>query len=121
MSGLFNNTFNVSEPELEDFAAMKLKSATSNISKKDYYDLFELLNVYTFVELIGFHSKNYPNYDLAGTLKSLSDFKTVELEDKESEILGLESWDIVKNRMSTEIKNYIRMLQQERINAEKKG
>jgi len=102
---------------LEDIGAMKIQAAVNRVSKKDYYDLFELLNVYTFAELIDFYSKMYTNHDVGGTLKSLSDFSEVDL-DEEPISLREVSWDFIKDRISTEIRNYIHLLQQRKIDAE---
>jgi len=102
---------------LEDIGAMKIHAAASRASKKDYYDLFELLNVYTFAELINFYSIMYSNYDIAGTLKSLSDYGETDL-DEEPTSLRSTTWVEIKNKISLEIKNYIQILQQRKINAE---
>ena len=102
---------------LEDIGAMKIQAAASRVSKKDYYDLFELLNVYTFAEMIDFYSKMYTNNDVASTLKSMSDFGEVDLEEEPMSLRQV-NWDQIKERVSTEIRNYIHLLQQRKINAE---
>jgi len=96
---------------------MKIHAAANRVSKKDYYDLFELLNVYTFAELIDFYSKMYTNYEVGPALKSMSDFSELDL-DEEPVSLRPAGWDIIKDRISTEIKSYIHLLQQKKINAE---
>lgn len=104
---------------LDDIGAMKIHAAASRVSKKDYYDLFELLNVYTFDELIGFFSKMYPNYDIGSTLKSLTNFEENE-SDEDPISLRSVSWELIKEKMSLEIKNYVHSLQQKKLNAESK-
>ena len=71
---------------VEDIAAMKIFAAVNRASKKDYYDLFELLNVYTFAQLISFYVKMYTNYEVASLLKSLSDFEESELEEEPDDL-----------------------------------
>lgn len=113
---------NIFEPlrlsSLKDIGAMKIQAAAGRTAKKDYYDLFELLNVFTFAELIGFFSIMHPNYDVAGTLKSLSNFSEVDLEE---DPVSLKSTDrqTVKDKISMEIRNYIQSLQQKKLDAEK--
>jgi predicted nucleotidyltransferase component of viral defense system len=102
---------------LEDIGAMKIQAAASRVSKKDYYDLFELLNVYTFAELLDFYSKMYANHDVGSMLKSMTDFSELD-QDEEPVSLRTVSWDIIKDRISTEIRNYIHLLQKRKINAE---
>jgi hypothetical protein len=41
---------------VEDIAAMKINSTMNRGSKKDFYDIYELLNHFTFQELISFYS-----------------------------------------------------------------
>lgn len=103
---------------LKDIGAMKVQAAASRTSKKDYYDLFELLNVFTFAELIGFFSIMHPNYDVAGTLKSLSNFSEADLEEGPVSLKSI-NWQTVKDRISLEIRNYIQFLQQKKLDAEK--
>jgi hypothetical protein len=102
---------------LRDIAAMKIHAAASRALRKDSYDLFELLNVYTFAELIDFHLTMYPNYDVWGILKSLSDFSEVDL-DNDPESLRDINWDLVKEKIAMEIKNYVHSLQQKKSDAE---
>jgi predicted nucleotidyltransferase component of viral defense system len=102
---------------LKDIGAMKIQAVASRISKKDYYDVFELLNVYTFADLIEFYTKMYPNHDIASVLKSMSDFKEADLEEAPISLRSI-SWDVIKEKLSTEIKNYIHVLQQKKIGAE---
>jgi hypothetical protein len=100
-----NQTKSVQLFPTEDAAASTILNTVKSYSKKDYYVLYELLNVFTFAELIGFYSRKYPNHDLASVLKSLSDFHEVELED--NTILTPVSWDTIKDKFSKEIRNYI--------------
>ena len=51
---------NIRFAHIEDIAAMKLEAITSRNTKKDFYDIAELLNKYTLVELLKFYSKKYP-------------------------------------------------------------
>jgi hypothetical protein len=102
---------------LEDIAAMKIFATANRASKKDYYDLFELLNVYTFAQLIAFYVKMYTNYEVASLIKSLSGFEENDLE-REPETLRQVTWETVKSRVSEEIRNYVHALQQEQVKAE---
>ena len=96
---------------MHEFAAITLNSIFSSLSKKAYFDLHELLNVYTFAEVIDIYSQLYPYNDLAGTLKSLSNFNEVELAEENGGLRPVD-WDSLKDKISAEIKNYIRLLQQ---------
>lgn len=97
---------------IEAKAALKLKSTIESASKKDYYELFELLNVFTFAELIRFFENTYPNISLISVLKSLSNFLEVELEDTSTSLSA--DWDKIKHRFAKEIKDHVNMLCAER-------
>ena len=45
---------------LEDIAGMKMQAITSRKRKKDFWDIYELLNYFTFAELIDFGLKRNP-------------------------------------------------------------
>ena len=96
---------------------MKIQAVTSRVSKKDYYDVFELLNVYTFADLVDFYKKMYPNHDIASVLKSMSDFKEADSEEEPISLRSI-SWDLIKEKLSIEIKNYIHTLQQKKAGAD---
>ena len=103
---------------LDDIGAMKIHAAANRVSKKDYYDLFELLNVYTFAELVALYTKMFTNYEVASLLKSLSNFTENDLEEDPVSLRAV-SWEAIKDKMSEEIKGYINMLQQSKIEAKK--
>lgn len=65
---------------VEDIAAMKLNAIANRGSKKDFWDLYELMQHYSRDELLGFHHKKYPQSSLWSVEKSLSYFEDAEAE-----------------------------------------
>jgi len=104
---------------LNDIAAMKILAASNRGSKKDYYDLHELLNVYTFAELIDLFKVMYPNYGIAGIIKSIADFNDAESEDDPISLKKV-AWINVKENIAKEIRDFIHSLQQQKQIAESK-
>lgn len=51
---------NIRMAHVGDIAAMKFDTITDRATKKDYYDIAEILNSYTFEELLGFYEEKYP-------------------------------------------------------------
>lgn len=92
-----------------DIAAMKLEAIASRGSKKDFVDLYVLLEKYSLTDLITFFEKRYSNveYNKLHLLKSLSYFVDAE-ESGDPVMLNKLDWRTVKDKISTEAKDYIR-------------
>lgn len=66
---------------IEDIAAMKLEAITSQNTKKDFYDIAELLNHYTIDQLFSFYAERYPYKDIKQVLENFTFFsEDCELE-----------------------------------------
>lgn len=66
---------------IEDIAAMKLEAITSQNTKKDFYDIAELLNHYTIDQLFSFYVERYPYNDIKQVLENFTFFsEDCELE-----------------------------------------
>ena len=73
---------NIRMAAIEDIAAMKLDAITSRATKKDYYDIAELLNKYTFKTLLGFYIEKYPECRTRNVIDIIKDIplRNFELE-----------------------------------------
>jgi len=91
-----------------DIAAMKLEAIASRGSKKDFVDLYVLMEKYSLVELIALFEKRYSNveYNKLHLLKSLSYFADAE-ESGDPVMLKKISWAEVKEKISASAKDYI--------------
>jgi len=82
----------------KDIGAMKLAAITGRGTKKDFIDLFELLQRYSLADLIRFYEQKYPDGSVFLVIKSL-----VYFEDAETEIepfmLRNYSWEQVKTHI----------------------
>jgi len=85
----------------KDIAAMKLSAISQRGEKKDFYDLYYLLNDYSFNEMLLFFSMKYKQTELIHIIKSITYFDDA---DTSFEVQSLKSlnWDKVKNKISTE-------------------
>ena len=90
-----------------DIAAMKIDAISSRGSKKDFIDLYFLLEKYPLKKLLEFFEKKYINikYNKLHILKSL-----VYFEDAESEpmpvMIKKTDWAEVKDLIKKEVKKY---------------
>ena len=82
---------------LPDLAAMKLNAIANRGSKKDFFDLAELLGHFTIQEMIGFFTDKYPSTDPFTVIRSLAWFEDAELEPDPIALAG-QTWIKVKDR-----------------------
>ncbi len=87
---------------IEDIAAMKLNSTMNRGSKKDFFDICELLKHYSFEKLLTFHLKKYDFSSQMIVLKSLIYFEDAE---KEPDPVSTNSttWQSVKTKIREEV------------------
>lgn len=95
---------NVNLADERDIAAMKIDAASSRGSKKDFIDLYFLLEKYSLVELIVFFEKKFSDikYNKLHILKSLVYFSDAEAEPMPM-MLKEVSWQKVKEKISQEV------------------
>lgn len=86
----------------KDIAAMKLSAITNRGTKKDFIDLFYLLNDFTLTEMIGFYNNKYPDASTFMLLKSLYYFDDAEYNEMPSMRDNSSSWDQIKIRIEKE-------------------
>ena len=100
---------NVRLADERDIAAMKIDAVSSRGSKKDFIDIYFLLEKYSLSELIGFFEKKYKKikFNKLHILKSL-----VYFEDAEKEPMPLmikkDGWEQIKKRISKETNKIIK-------------
>jgi hypothetical protein len=80
---------------LPDLTAMKLNAIANRGSKKDFYDVVELLQHYSLTAMLGFFSKKYPNTDPFAVVRSLAWFEEADQEPDPIPMLG-QTWESVK-------------------------
>jgi len=90
----------------KDIVAMKLSAIAQRGSKKDFFDLFELLNLFSLEEILGFYMKKFPNTDTTFLIRSLLYFRDADKQDKLT-ILKPYKWDDVKARINDVVNKFI--------------
>lgn len=96
--------FDVNFADLRDIAAMKIDAISSRGSKKDFVDLYFLLETHSLSELIGFFEKKYHaiSFNMLHILKSLSYFEDAET-DPMPVMLKEGNWDEMKQKIQKEV------------------
>lgn len=91
--------------QVEDIAAMKVSAITGRGTKKDFVDLYFLLQHFTLGEIFQFYWKKYSDASEYLALKSLSYFDDVE-EDASPVMLETVKWEDIKKRIREEVIRY---------------
>ena len=90
---------------IQDIAAMKLAAITGRGSRKDFIDLYFILDSFSLAEIMGFYNEKYPDGSEFLVFKSLLYFDDAELEPM-PKMLKPVDWEAIKNRITTEVKTY---------------
>lgn len=91
---------------LEDIAAMKLSAVTNRGAKKDFFDIYFLLQHYDLATMLSFFREKYPQQELFFMLKSLTYFEDAE-SDIDPDMVIKTEWEAVKIKIETEVKAYL--------------
>lgn len=101
------NIENVRMLSMKDIAPMKLKAVVQRGSKKDFYDIYFLLQFMNLDEIINLFKQKFQQYETFQVIKSLTYFEDAEgyanpiLFDKST------SWETIKNSLKTTVFNYL--------------
>lgn len=91
---IFSDSIRISAEE--EIIAMKIEAITNGGRKKDFWDIHELINDYTFEKMISLHKERYPyGHDKDLIVNSLNDFEKAD-EDFDPICLKGKHWEIIK-------------------------
>jgi predicted nucleotidyltransferase component of viral defense system len=88
----------------KDIAAMKLNAISGRGSKKDFIDLYFILQRYSLSDVISFYNDKYPDGSVFMVLKSLSYFEDADLELSPRMYIDVQ-WDEIKAFISEQLKH----------------
>lgn len=91
----------------KDIAAMKINAIEGRGTKKDFIDVYFLLQHYSLDEVLRFYSEKYPNYSIYRALMSLTYF--VDADSSENPVMFEKvSWEEIKTFINQQVANYER-------------
>lgn len=93
---------------LKDIAAMKLIATSHRPAKRDYIDIFYLLEKFSLKEIFSFAYQKYPNFNSYFSLRALTYFEDLDDPNQRSvKVLDPDfSWQKAKDKIFTEVKRY---------------
>ena len=92
---------------LPDIMAMKMSAVARRGVKKDFWDIAELLDMYSLAEMITFYKAKYASHDIFHLVRSLAYFTDAEKQKEDPDSLKKITWKQVKAKMQTAVKKYL--------------
>lgn len=86
----------------KEIAAMKLSAITNRGTKKDFIDLYYLLQEFSMSQMLSFYRLKYSDNSMFSVLKSLCFFEDAELDIMPKMMDKTLSWEQVKQRINSE-------------------
>jgi len=91
-----------------DISAMKIQAILGRAKKKDFWDLFELLQHYTLQQIIDWHKQKYPSQMLAISIPHAITY-FVDADESESPVsFKNQTWESVKKGISKTVSDYLK-------------
>lgn len=94
---------------LEDIAAMKLAAIIQRGARRDYFDLYVLLQRFTLKQLLALARKKYQGFNEYVALQALVYFEDAERdpEEQRSRLFAQTTWDEVKRVLEQQVKAFV--------------
>ena len=102
--------------QIEDISAMKLEAITTRKEKKDYWDIAELLGIYSLDQLTIFYKERYPWNDLRAVMENLLLFEKCDGQF-DPECLNNKDWPMIKTIITKAFDKFVNH-EKKRINPE---
>jgi predicted nucleotidyltransferase component of viral defense system len=92
----------------KDIAAMKINAILGRGMKKDFWDLFELLKLYSLNDIINFYNQKYPNQQLLISIpNALTYFEDADDSPDPIGLLG-QTWEDVKEFIRARVSDFLK-------------
>ena len=89
----------------KDIAAMKVNAIIGRGTRKDFIDLYVLLQHYSLLEIMAFYKQKYPEFSEYRALLSMTYFEDAEMQDMPKMFIDT-SWDTMKATIIEAVKVY---------------
>ncbi len=90
---------------IPDIIPMKLGAVAGRGAKKDFWDIAELLNLYSIKEMLDFYKQKYTSDDISFVVRSLIYFDDADLQS-DPVSLNNTKWNEVKKKIQSAVKKY---------------
>jgi len=94
--------------QLEEIVAMKLEVISNSGRKKDFWDIHELMEHFSWKEMLSFYKRRYPyGHSLEEVINKLTDFISAD-SDFDPKCLKGKYWELIKLDIEDSIKENLR-------------
>ena len=97
---------NIRLASIQDIAPMKLSAITNRGTKKDFVDVYLLLNYLSLNEMLTLYSKKYPQSSDFFVLRSLTYFEDAD-QNADPEMLIKYNWQTIKKKIIKEVSKIV--------------
>jgi hypothetical protein len=91
----------------KDIAAMKFAAITGRGSRKDFIDIYFLLNEFNLQEMLSFYNKKYLDGSSFLVLKSLTYFDDADI-DPQPNMLKKADWEQIKKSLVVSLESFLK-------------
>lgn len=91
---------------IEDIAAMKLNAICGRGTKKDFYDMYLLLQHFSLPELLGFYEAKFKSDNSWMVIKSLQYFDDADENESPDLIMQFPEWDTMKTTITKTVNQF---------------
>ena len=91
-----------------DISAMKIQAILGRGQKKDFWDLYELLQHYPLQQLIDWHKQKYPSQMIAISIPNAITYFTDADQSDEPVSFKKQTWELVKKGISKAVSGYLK-------------
>jgi len=93
---------------IADISAMKIQAILGRAQKKDFWDLYELLQHYPLQQLIDWHKQKYTSQMLAISIPhAITYFADADESDTPVTFKG-QTWEVIKKGISRKVSDYLK-------------
>lgn len=96
---------NIKMADLRDITVMKLEVIARGGRKKDFWDISELLDTFSFEEMLDLYQLKYPYFEKSDVVNNMNNFKYAD-EMEDPICLRYKYWELIKFDLEILIKNY---------------
>ena len=103
------NVMGIQVASCQDIAAMKLIAISHRPVKRDYIDIYYLLEKFSLKDIFSFVGKKYPNFNRYFALRALTYFEDIKDKEEKRPVKVLESsfsWEGAKKTIFEAVKKY---------------
>ena len=89
----------------QDIAAMKVNAIIGRGTKKDFIDMYFLLQHFSFDQILSFYMDKYPEHSVFRALLSMTYFEDAEVQPMPQMFVDV-SWNDIKDHINKVVKDY---------------